>query len=97
MIVAIHHTITDPRKWEEVTQKIGPMIEEGRLPQGVKPLFYLPSVDGRKADCAWEAGSVDDLKRFLEPLTSPGAKNEYWEVNAEQAMGLPLGEHAVTH
>ncbi len=94
MIVAIHHTITDPKKWEESVHKIGPMIEEGRLPQGLKPLFFLPDTDGRKADCCWEVASMEDLKRFVEPLTSTGAKNEYWQVNAEQAMGLPVGEHA---
>ena len=97
MIVAIHHNITDPGKWEEITSKIGPMIEEGRLPEGVKPLFYLPGMDGRKADCVWEAHSVEDLKRFLEPLTSSAARNEYFQINAEQAMGLPVGEHAATH
>jgi hypothetical protein len=97
MIVVIHHSITDSRKWGEVTSQIGPMIEQGRLPQGVKPLFYLPAKDGRKADCAWEANSVEDLKQFLEPLTSPAARNEYFQVNADQAMGLPVGEHAVAH
>jgi hypothetical protein len=97
MIVAIHHSITDSRKWEELTSQIRPMIEAGRLPNGVKPLFYLPATDGRKADCVWEANSVEDLKRFLEPLTSPAARNEYFQVNADEAMGLPVGEHAAAH
>jgi DNA polymerase/3'-5' exonuclease PolX len=97
MIVAIHHNITDARKWEEITSQIGPMIEQGRLPEGVKALCYLPALDGRKADCVWEANSVEELKRFLEPLTSPAARNEYFQVNADQAMGLPVGEHAAAH
>ena len=95
MFVAIHHNITDPKKWEETTSQIGPMVEQGKLPRGLKPLFYLPSIDGRRADCLWEADSVDSLKRFLDPMISTVAKNEYFQVNAEQAFGLP--EHAQEH
>ena len=94
MIVAINHNITDPKKWEEAISKIGPMVEEGRLPHGLKGLCFLPGVDGRRADCVWEAGSIDDLKRFLEPLTASAARNEYFQIDAEHAMGLPLGEQA---
>ena len=97
MIVAIHHNITDPKKWEEAGNKIFPMIQEGRLPKGLKALCYLPGADGRKADCVWEAGSLEDLKRFLDPLTAPAARNEYIPINAEQAMGLPVEEHAVAN
>jgi hypothetical protein len=97
MIVAINHSITDPKKWEEAGGKIFPMIQEGKLPQGIKALCYLPASDGRKANCVWEANSVEELKRFLEPLTSPAARNEYFQVNADQAMGLPVGEHAAVH
>jgi hypothetical protein len=89
MFITIHHSITDPKAWEQITSQIGPMIEQGRLPKGLKPLFYLPSTDGRRADCLWEADSSDSLKKFLEPLTSKAARNEYFQINAEQAFGLP--------
>jgi len=95
MFVAIHHNITDPKTWEETTSQIGPMVEQGRLPKGLKAVFYLPSTDGRKADCVWEADSLDNLKRFLEPLTSKAARNEYFQINTEQAFGLPV--HAEEH
>ena len=96
MFIGIHHNITDAKKWEQVGQTIIPMIEQGRLPKGVKALLYLPSTDGRRAVCVWEADSVEYLKRFLEPLTTPAARNEYFQINAEQAMGLPVQvqEHA---
>ena len=97
MIVGIHHSITDPKKWEEAGNKIFPMIQAGKLPKGIRALCYLPGADGRRADCVWEAGSVEDLKRFLEPLTAPAARNEYFQINAEQAMGLPIEEHAAAH
>ena len=92
MFVAIHHNITDPKTWEETTSQIGPMVEQGRLPKGLKAVFYLPSTDGRKADGAWETDSVDNLKRFLEPLTSKAARNEYFQINTEHAFGLPTHE-----
>jgi hypothetical protein len=99
MFVAIHHNISDPKLWEESTSQIGPMVEQGRLPKGIKPLYYLPSTDGRRADCVWETDSVDSLKRFLEPLTSKAARNEYFQINTEQAFGLPVHapEHAAAH
>jgi len=89
MFVAIHHSITDPKKWEEATSKIGPMVMQGRLPKGLKGISYLPSTDGRQANCLWEADSLENLKRFLDPLTTPAARNEYFQINAEHAFGLP--------
>jgi len=95
MFVAIHHTITDSKKWDEVTKQLEPLIESGKLPQGVKPLYYLPSTDGRRADCVWETDSVDHLKRFLSPLLTGVSKDEYFQVNTELAFGIPA--HAPEH
>jgi hypothetical protein len=92
MFVAIHHSITDPKKWEEAGKKIIPMVEQGRLPKGLKALTYLPSTDGRKADCLWEADSLDNLKKFLDPLTTPAARNEYIQINVEHSFGLPVSK-----
>jgi len=71
------------------------MTQQGRLPQGLKGLMYLPSVDGRRADCVWEANSVDALKNFLERETGKAARNEYIPIQADSAFGLPGKE--VTH
>ena len=89
MFVAIHHTITDPKRWGEILQKLEPMIEGGQLPQGIKPLFYLPSTDGRRADCVWEANSVESLKQFLSPHLAGASQDDYFQVNTELAMGIP--------
>ena len=70
------------------------MIEQQRLPTGMKPLEYLPSVDGRNADCVWEAESLGALQKFIERETT-GARNEYFEVKEEAAIGLPKGEELV--
>ena len=50
MHAVIHHYIDDPVKWDRTTKNIMSMIEQHRLPKGLKPLEFLPSVDGRKAD-----------------------------------------------
>lgn len=92
MFIAIHHTITDPKKWEEAGKQLESMIEAGKLPQGVKALFYLPSTDGRQADCVWQADTVENLKRFLDPFVSGATRDEYFQVNTELAFGLPQTE-----
>ena len=89
MFVSVHHTITDSKKWDQSTQNIMAMMEQGRLPAGLKGLMYLPGADGRKADCVWEATSVDALRNFLDRETGMAAKNEYMAIKAEAAVGLP--------
>ena len=91
MHVVIRHSISDPAKWEQSAKNIMSMIEQHRLPSGVKPLEYLPSVDGRNADCVWEADSLQTLQKFIERETK-GARNEYFQVKEEAAIGLPKGE-----
>ncbi len=95
MYAVIHHTITDRSKWEQTGNNIKSMIEQHRLPKGLKALEYLPSADGRRADCVWEAESLDALKQFIERETTGAAWNEYFQVNTEQAMGLPKFEETV--
>lgn len=89
MYVAIDHTVTDSQKWAVGTQKLVAMVQQGQLPEGVKAVMFLPSVDGRKAHCVWEANSVDALKKFLEPEIGTAANNEYIAINAEASLGLP--------
>ena len=89
MFVAIHHTITDQVKWDEIGSQLTALIEADKLPRGIKPLFYLPSTDGRRADCVWETDSVETLKEFLTPYSTGASMDEYFQVNTELAMGIP--------
>ena len=89
MYVTVHHTITDPKKWEQLSKDMGTMVEQGRVPNGLKGLMYLPTVDGRKADCLWEAQSVDALRNFLDRQIGTAARNEYYQINTDAAFGLP--------
>ena len=91
MHVVIRHYISDPAKWDHSTKNIMSMIEQHRLPSGFMPLQYLPSVDGRNAECVWEADSLGALQKFMDRETA-GARNEYFEVKAEAAIGLPKSE-----
>jgi hypothetical protein len=90
MFILMRHTITDARKWDEVSGEIGTLVEHGQLPKGLKALFYLPSTDGRNADCVWEADSLNDLKSFLDPKIASAARNEYYQINVEHSFGLPV-------
>ena len=89
MHITVHHKITNPQKWEQASKNIMALAEQGLLPQGLKGLMYLPSVDGRNADCVWEANSVEALKSFMERETASGAKNEYFQIDDAKSFGLP--------
>jgi hypothetical protein len=91
MHAVIRHYISDPAKWDRSVKNIMSMVEQQRLPRGFKPLEYLPSVDGRNADCVWEAESLGALQKFMDRETT-GARNEYFEVKDEAAIGLPESE-----
>jgi hypothetical protein len=91
MHIVVNHEINDPAMWERSVKNIMSLIEQHRLPAGIKPLQYLPSADGRHAVCLWEAGSLNALRTFTERETS-GARNVYFEVKQDGAIGLPKGE-----
>jgi hypothetical protein len=89
MYVSVHHVIRDSQKWNQITGSMTTAIEQGKLPQGLKGLMYLPGVDGRKADCLWEAQSVEALRSFLDREIGSAATNEYFQIDANAAFGLP--------
>ena len=93
MHAVIHHHISDPAKWDRSVKNIMSMMEQHRIPSGLIPLQYLPSADGRNADCVWETQSLEALQKFVDRETA-GARNEYFEVKAEAAIGLPKSEEA---
>ena len=92
MHTVIHHTISDTAKWDQSTQRIMSMIQQQTLPKGMKPLQYLPSVDGSKAVCIWESDSLKSLQEFMDRESAGAARNDYFEIKAENAIGLPKGE-----
>ena len=83
MHVAAIHRISDPDKFFAVAQEA-----LAALPEGMKVDQMLPSVDGSSALCLWQAPSVDAVRDFVDERSGGLAVNEFFEVSAEQAIGL---------
>ena len=89
MHVGIHHMINDVQKWKQGTQSVMSKIEGGTLPAGMKPVFFIPATNQKTTFCVWEADSVDTVKKFIDRETGTAARNEYFEVDTKNAVGLP--------
>ena len=82
MFIVVEHTITNPKAFWELPKTV-------QIPQWIKLFQSFPSLSGDRAVCLWETESVERLKDFLEPLTSPFSRNTYYGVDATRATGLP--------
>lgn len=51
--------------------------------------YFLPCPDASKIACLWQAPTVDDVKALVEPAFGAVSKNDFFEVDAEKAAGLP--------
>jgi hypothetical protein len=78
------HDIADPQKFWAGAQDM-------ELPQGTALHTVAPNQDGTRAICIWEADSIDAIRDFVETNVGDVSTNEYFEVNAGNAMGLPAG------
>jgi hypothetical protein len=59
------------------------------VPEGMKLHSMFPSEDGSRAVCVWEAGSVEDVRSYVDNASGDLSKNEYYSVADAQAIGLP--------
>ena len=84
LVIAQHTNITDPAAFWSKAQSV-----IGATPAGTKVLSVFPSQDGKTGTCVWEAGSVDELQKFLDTASEGLATNFCYEVNEAVAMGLP--------
>ena len=89
MHVGILHTITDAQKWDQGTQNVMTKVKAGTVPGGLKPVFFIPATNKKTTFCMWEADSIDSVRKFVDQETSSGARNEYFEVDAKNSIGLP--------
>ncbi len=89
MHVIAMHDIKDPEKFGEL---VGSTIE--KIPSGMTLNFMLPSQDGNQAVCFWEAGSVEEVRSFIDGSTGDTSKNEYFPVEDSQAIGLQQASSA---
>ena len=84
MYVTVIHTIHDPDKFWGAAGEVIP-----NLPEGVTLHSVLPNGNGSKAVCLWEADSQEPVKKIVEDAAGDVSSNEYYEVNVENAQGLP--------
>ena len=84
MLVGVKHKIDDPQKFWGAAQESIP-----NAPEGMRLIQAFPNKEMNSAICLWESPSVQALKDFVEPQVSDISDNEYFEVNTENAIGLP--------
>ena len=89
MKVAINHQISDPQKfWKSVKDVLA------QVPQGLEVQSVYKSTDGTKAVCLWKCDSLASLRSFIDKNTAGIARNEYFELDETNSMGLPVSKKA---
>jgi hypothetical protein len=84
MFIVIQHQISNPEKFWGLAKEA-----TSTLPGGLKLHYTLPNADGSKAVCVWEANELNTVKELVDGLVGQFSKNEYFAVEAKNAMGLP--------
>jgi hypothetical protein len=82
MYVSVIHTIHEPEKFWR------PELVES-IPEGVTLNQALPNGDGSRATCLWQADSLETVRNVVEDTVGDVSDNEYFEVNEQNAQGLP--------
>ena len=84
MFIIAQHTISDPERFSAA-------VEAGMkdLPADVRLHSAIPSSDGSRSTCLWEAGSLEAVTALVEDSVGDVSTNEYYEVDAQSAVGLP--------
>lgn len=79
MYVAVIHDISNPEKFWSMSG----------FPEGITFRATFPNPTGTRAVCLFEANSVETVRTHLEAAVGAVSDNEYYEVAADKAMGLP--------
>ena len=86
MFIVVEHTIRDAA----VAFARGQNLLEGRgAPAGVQVRKFYPSTDQSAVICLWEGNSLDEVRRYVDETLGDSSDNVWFEVDAEQALGLP--------
>lgn len=88
MFVAIEHDIHDARRFSERAEGAMPP------PQGLHVHFFLPSRDGRRAICLYEADAIEPVREFVDGVLGDSSTQRYVPVAEEAAFGLPVKQVA---
>ena len=90
MYILVQHSVSDPTTvWPRAQQGLA------TIPAHLKLHQSIPTPDGRKAICIWEAASIDTLQKFLDEMLGPDAHNQYYQVVNKEGIALPtMLQHA---
>jgi hypothetical protein len=89
MFIIVNHYISDPDVfWSRVKSKME------AIPSDIHFHAVYPSQDMMRAVCVWDAESAAPVRDFLESTFGDVCRNEYYNVNAEAAIGLPKEQMA---
>jgi len=82
MYVIVEHRISDPATFFSIAQ-------QARIPVDMRLHQVLPSEDGSRCVCLWEAESPSAVQEFIEPAVGHLSRNEYFAVDSAHAVGIP--------
>ena len=82
MYIAVQHSISDP-------QAFWSAADPSALPPEFKLHHTFPTKDGRRAVCLWEAGSLRDVKAFIETYVGHVSRNLYFQVENREGISVP--------
>ena len=89
MLVAINHQISDSQAfWSGVKDVLA------QVPAGLEVQSVFKSKDGSKAVCLWKCDSLANLRSFIDKNTTGIARNEYFEIDEVNSVGIPGSKKA---
>ena len=89
MYVVVHHRIGDRRTAFTRGERL---VRNEGAPSGVRVLQFYPSTDGSAVTCLWEAGSVEEVQKYVDSTLGDSSRNTCYQADAEQAFAeRPLG------
>jgi hypothetical protein len=91
MYVAVQHRIKDA---QTALSRGQTLLQGEEAPPGVRVLEFYPSRDLSAATCLWEGDSVDAVRDYVDSTLGDAAEQSYFEVDSEQARGLPASATA---
>ena len=92
MLVIAHHNISDPEAfWKSAKENTT------SLPGSLKLHAVYPSKDKKTGTCIWEAENVNEVQSFIDKIVGNYAKNFCYELNENEAMGMPQIKQTLAH
>jgi hypothetical protein len=82
-VIAIH-TISDADQFWSACKR-----GHAQLPAGARWVLAVASTDGTRGINLIVGASLERVKEFFEPLVGQYSATEYFEADAENAVGLP--------